>query len=441
MIPHFHRYSSGLVLTVALLAWMTNASALYGYFLPAYGPEATGVAGTGVAMPQGRMVGAINPAGLALVEPGFDANLVVLHPQREARLDCTNIGLCDQAVGDRSQRELFAVPGFGYSRRWGERSTLGVTMYGNGGLNTTYGRALYDEVAARVAGQVPGDPGFPRRGKIGVDFAQFITALSFAHRASDRWTVGIAPLIVIQKFSARGLEGFAPLSADPTSLTGRGTDYELGAGVRVGAMYQLHPDIRLGAQYTSQLFINDYTEYNGLFVDGGNLDAPAHFTVGIAWEAHAKLTLAFDYQRILYGSIDTIGNPGPTATELAGNIAPSRLLGGANGIGFGWSDVSVFKFAAVYRWIDSVTLRAGWGHNSGVVADSQALLAPLVPAGMRDVLTIGMTYQLTGGDELSMGYFHSFGATTATPQSAFFGVPVKAWAQGDGLSLGFSRNF
>lgn len=423
------------------MTWMANAAALYGYFLPAYGPKATGVAGTGVAMPQDRMVGAINPAGLALIEPGFDANVVLLHPQREARLDCTNIGLCDRAVSDRSKREFFAVPGFGYSRRWGERSTLGITMYGNGGLNTTYGRALYDEVAARIAGLNPGDPGFPSRGKIGVDFAQFITALNFAYRANEQWTVGIAPLVVIQKFSARGLTGFAPLSADPTSLSGRGSDYELGAGVRVGAIYQLQPDIRLGAQYTSQLFINDYTEYNGLFVDGGNLDAPAHFTVGISWQTTAKLTLAFDYQRIFFGSIDTIGNPGPTAAELAGAIAPSRLLGGADGIGFGWNDVSVFKFAAVYRWNERVTLRAGWGHNSGVVSDSQALFAPLVPAGMRDVMTFGLTYGTTGGDELSMGFFRSFGATTHDSQSPFFGVPVKAWAQGDGLSLGFSRHF
>lgn len=110
------------------MAWMATASALYGYFLPAYGPKATGVAGTGVAMPQDRMVGATNPTGLALIEPGFDGNVVLLHPQREALLDCTNIGQCDQAVRDQSKREFFAVPSFGYSGAgasdqlcWGER--------------------------------------------------------------------------------------------------------------------------------------------------------------------------------------------------------------------------------------------------------------------------------------------------------------------------------
>ncbi|MGD9894867.1 MAG: OmpP1/FadL family transporter [Dehalococcoidia bacterium] len=429
-----------LALGVAMLGWVSNAAAIYGYFLPAYGPKATGVAGTGVAMPQDRMVGAINPAGLALIEPGLDANVMLLHPQRQALLDCTHIGQCDGAVRDRSKREFFTVPGFGYSRRCGERSTLGVTMYANGGLNTSYSRDLYDEVAARIAGQAPGDPGFPARGKIGVDFAQFITAFSFAHRASERWTVGVAPLLIIQKFSARGLAGFAPLSADPSSLDGRDSDYELGGGARVGALYQLRPDIRLGAQYTSRLYIHDYTKYNGLFVDGGSLDSPAHFTIGIAWNVTPGLTVSVDYQHIFFSSVDTIGNPGPSASELAGNIEPSRLLGGSNGIGFGWDDLSVYKFAVVHHWNDRVTLRAGWGHNSGVVSGTQALLAPIVPAGSIDVFTAGLTYRLTGGDELSVGYFHAFGGTTQNPQSAFFGVPVKAWAQGDGLNIGFSRN-
>ncbi len=425
----------------ALTGWTSAALAIYGYFLPAYGPKALGVAGTGVAMPQDRMAGAINPAGLALIEPGLDANIMLLHPQRQALLDCTNIGQCDEAVRDRSNREFFPVPGFGYSRRWNERTTLGVTLYANGGLNTSYSRDLYGEVAQRIAGRRPGDPGFPTRGKIGVDFAQFITAFSVAYRANENWTVGISPLLILQKFSARGLAGFAPLSADPTSLDGRGADYEFGGGLRVGAIYQLRPDLRLGAQYTSRLYTHHYTKYNGLFVDGGNLDSPAHYTVGISWNATPKLSVAFDYQRIFFGSVDTIGNPGPTAAELLGDITPSRLLGGKNGIGFGWNDLSVYKIGAVHKWNDTITLRAGWGHNSGVVSDRFALLAPVVPAGSLDVLSAGLSYRFARGDEMSVGYFHAFGGTTQNPRSEYFGVPVKAWAAGDGLNLGFSRNF
>ncbi|MGH8595781.1 MAG: OmpP1/FadL family transporter, partial [Gammaproteobacteria bacterium] len=360
------RFGAHLTVLFGLFAMMPTVSAINGYFMPGYGPKALAVAGTGVAMPQDQLASAINPAGLALVAPGFNASAKLLHPQRAGSVDCTGIGLCDQAVADRSKREFFVVPALGYSRRWGERTTLGIAMYANGGLNTSYGRAFYDEAARRIAGQRPGDPGFPTRGKIGVDFAQFITALSAAFRASERWTLGIAPLIIIQKFSARGLEGFASLSADPTSLDGRDSDYELGAGVRVGAIYQLRPDVRLGAQYSSPLFVHRYTKYNGLFVDG-KLDSPAHYTVGVSWEATPKLTLGFDFQRILFGDVDTIGNPGPTAAELMGVIEPARRLGGAEGSGFGWNNVSVYKVGAIYAYNDKIILRAGWNHNSGVV--------------------------------------------------------------------------
>ena len=418
-----------------------SACAINGFFIPGYGPKSLGVAGTGVALAQDRLASAINPAALALVEPGYDINVTFLHPQRQGNLDCTGIGQCDRPVADVSRREFFPVPAFGYSRRWDERTTLGIAMYANGGLNTTYDKAFYDEAARRIAGQHPGDPGFPTRGKIGVDFAQFIVALSAAYRINERWTLGIAPLIILQKFSTRGLEGFAALSADPTSLSGRGADYEFGGGVRVGAIYQLLPAVRIGAQYSSPLFVHSYTKYNGLFVNGGELNSPPHYTVGFAWNATPALTLAFDYQRILFASVATIGNPGPTAAELAGAIAPERLLGGKNGIGFGWNDLSVYKVGAIYSYNTRLTLRTGWNHNSGVVADSQAVLSPLVPAPMQDDFTVGASYRFADHSEISLAYMHAFRATTKNNHTAFFGVPVRATAAADGLNIGFSHDF
>ncbi|MGE3849572.1 MAG: hypothetical protein AB7I01_22010, partial [Gammaproteobacteria bacterium] len=94
---------------VALLALLVAqpATAINGFFLPGYGAKLIGVAGTGVAMPQDRMVGAVNPAGMALVEPGFDASALMLMPHREGELDCTGIGACDRSVADRSRRDFF----------------------------------------------------------------------------------------------------------------------------------------------------------------------------------------------------------------------------------------------------------------------------------------------------------------------------------------------
>ena len=417
------------------------AFAINGFFIPGYGAKSLAVAGTGVAMPQDTLTTAINPAGLALIEPGIDAHAMLLHPQREGSLDCTGIGGCSRPVADRSSREFFVVPGGGYSKRLNDDTTVGFAMYANGGLNTSYGRALYDETAQRIAGRHPGDPGFPTRGKIGVDFSQIIFAPGAAYRATSRWTLGIAPLVILQKFSTRGFNTFAPLSADPTSLNARGADYEFGVGVRVGAIYQLLPKVRLGAQYTSPLFVHTHTKYSGLFVDGGHLDSPPHFTLGLSWEASAALTVGFDYQRILFAAVDTIGNRGPSAAELAGQITPARRLGGVAGLGFGWRDLSVYKAGAIYKVNDKFTLRGGWNHNDGTVPSSQALLAPIVPAAMQDDVTAGFSYRLSGSSDISVAYMHAFGATTKNPHTAYFGVPVKAWAAADGLDIAFGRRF
>ena len=431
------RVLSGLICVVVLSPVM----AINGYFMPGYGAKSIGVAGTGVAMPQDRLTIATNPAGLTFIAPGFEAGAAMLHPQREGTLDCTGIGLCDRAVKDRSKREFFLVPSFAYSRRWGERTTLAVASYANGGMNTSYGRDFYAEATQLMAGVKPSDPSYPRRGKLGVDYAQIIIAPSAAHRFGERLSVGVAPLLMLQKFSARGLANFGALSQDASSLSNRGVDYQLGAGVRVGAIYSLRPALRLGAQYTSRVFVRRHTKYSGLFVDSGDLDAPANYTVGLSWDATSKLTLGFDFQRILYASVDTIGNRGPSAAELAGNIVASRRLGGSDGIGFGWNDLSVYKVGAIYRHNDRLTLRLGWNHCGIVVPNNEALLAPLVPAPMENDLTAGLSYKMAEGREISIGYMHSFWASTKNRRSQLNGTIAQAEGAVDAFHLGYSREF
>jgi len=168
-----------------LVAHAPTTLAINGFFIPGYGPKSLAVAGTGVAMPQDRLAAALNPAGMALVKPGLDASALMLHPQREGSVDCTGISGCDREISDRSKREFLVVPGFGYSYRLSENLTLGVSMYANGGLNTSYGKHFYAEGAARIAGKRPGDPGFPSRGKLGVDFSQVVMAPSAAYRINE----------------------------------------------------------------------------------------------------------------------------------------------------------------------------------------------------------------------------------------------------------------
>lgn len=430
-----------IILLVIVLPGAQSVFATNGYFMIGYGAKSIAMGGVGVSLPQGGLAGAINPAGMGLVADGFDVGIRLLGAVRNASIDCRGIGACDQVVKDRSARDFFAVPNFGWKRQLSDQFALGVTVYGNGGINTTFGRAFFDETAARIFGGTPATPGFPRDGKLGVDFSQLFIAPSLAWRVHPSHTLGISPIMAIQRFSVRGLETFAGLSSDPTSVSSRGTDYELGGGVRVGWIGELSPSIQLGAQYTSRIWTGRNTKYNGLLADGGAMDAPPHWTIGVSWDATQRLTLVFDFQRILFDSIDAISNPGPTAAELAGTITPDRLLGGKHGIGFGWKDQSVFKFGARYRHSDELTLRAGWNHGSSQIPNREAMMNIIAPANINDNATIGASWHFIGHGELSFAYMYAFKKTNHDRSSEFFGAAIRNSIYIHGLDLSWTKNF
>ncbi len=428
-----------LALLVAVLG-AADVAATDGYFLTAYGAKSIALGGATVSFPQDRLAASNNPAGMALVPAGWDAGLRMLHGLREAELDCRGIGACDTVVSDRSSRDLFLIPNGGWSRHLSDRLTVGVSVYGNGGINSSYGRPLYDETVARVLGLRPGMPGFPEGGKLGADFSQLYAAPTLAWTFAPGHTLGVAPLVNIQRFSVRGFESFARLSAEPSSVSNRGTEYDLGIGIRIGWIGELRPGLRLGAQYTSRNWVMGSDEYDGL-VAGASFDAPPQWSVGVSWDATPKLTLAADFQRILFGDIDALANPGPTPAEIAGIIGAGRRLGADDGIGFGWIDQSVFKLGARYAWNERLTLRAGWNHASSQIPNRESLINVASPATINDNAGIGASWRVTGGGELSLTYKHAFKKLNRDPASALFGVPVKIWIYEHALDVAWARDF
>lgn len=435
MLNFIRKLSFFCCLTVALPTAATN-----GYFMIGYGAKSIGLAGSGVAQGEDRLVGALNPAGMAHVKNGIDGGLRMIGAQRNGSIDCRGIFGCNTIVRDRSSRTVFYIPNFGWKRALSDKLALGVSVYGNGGINTTYGRAFYRETIARIQGASPGTPGFPRTGKLGIDFSQLFISPSFAYRLSDNHTIGIAPIISMQRFSTRGLDLFAGLSSDPTSLTGRGTDYNAGAGVKFGWQGQVLPAVRLGAQYTTEIWTGKAEKYSGLLADGGSFNAPSHWTVGLAWAASSQVTVFVDYQRIHWSSIDSIGNPGPSAAELGGVIDPTRRLGAVNTIGFGWKDQSVYKLAIKYEPNEVFTIRAGWNHGDSQIPNNETLINIIAPATVNDNLTLGASYKFQFG-EMSLSYLHGLRKTNRDPETNLFGAGARASITQNGLDISWARDF
>ena len=430
-------------IAAAGIALASPALATNGYFQIGYGAKSVGMAGAAVANPQDTLAAAANPAGMARVEEGFDIGFRLFNPMRESTLDCTGLGACGQAVSSTSANQLFFIPDGGYVRKINDRMTAGVSIYGNGGMNTTYTTNLYAENGALMAGGPPG-AGTAAFGQLGVDLVQLMIAPTFTYNVNEDHSFGISPVIAVQRFQAEGVGVFAGLSSDPAQLTNNGYDWSYGLGVRIGWLGEVARGVKLGATYASKTYMTKLEEYSGLFADGGSFDIPANAAFGIAIDATDKLTIAADVQRIFYGGVDSIANPGPTPAELGGVITSDRLLGASNGIGFGWQDTWNFKLGLKYDLTDKWTLRAGYNHGESPIPDNEVLINILAPGVVEDHVTLGFSFRSSEKSEWNFSYMHAFERTQSDPATGF-GPPPGASAEigmyQNAVNFSYSRHF
>ncbi|UCE30358.1 MAG: outer membrane protein transport protein, partial [Burkholderiales bacterium] len=141
-------------------------------------------------------------------------------------------------------------------------------------------------------------------------------------------------------------------------------------------------------------------EYAGLFADQGDFDIPASYGVGMALQPTPALTLAFDVQRIAYSDVAAVGNP-------INGLFAGAPLGSDDGPGFGWRDMTVYKLGAAYRMNDSLTVRAGYNYGRQPIPTGQTLFNILAPGTVEHHLTLGATWTLASGNEVTVMYAHA----------------------------------
>jgi long-chain fatty acid transport protein len=421
------------------LAW--PALATNGYFQIGYGAKSTGMAGASVANPQDTLAGAANPAGMAHVGQGFDIGFRLFSPVRDSSLGCPS-PVCTESDSDN---ELFVIPDGGYTTRINDKMFAGVSVYGNGGMNTSYPDNLYAEVAFKGMG-APAGAGTATYGKLGVDLVQLMVAPTVTYEVAEGHTLGISPVLAVQRFSAEGLGlfGDSGLSSDPANLTNNGDDWSYGIGVRIGWLGQIGNAWRVGATVASKTYMTKFDEYSGLFADGGSFDIPANAAIGFAVDATPSLTFAADVQRIFYGGVDSIANPGPTPAEMdpfGTGPTPDRMLGASNGIGFGWQDIWVFKLGASYKINNAWTVRAGYNHNESPIPNSDVLFNIVAPGVVEDHVTLGFSFKSSKNSEWNMSYMHAFENSQTDPSTSFGGAPATITMHQNAVNFSYTRTF
>ncbi|MBK6630201.1 MAG: outer membrane protein transport protein [Betaproteobacteria bacterium] len=373
-------------LTVPGMAWATN-----GYFSHGYGMKAKGMGGVGIALPQDALAAANNPAGMVMVGDRLDVGVDWFRPIRDAEI----VGSLAPGVnGDYngSDQKNFFVPEFGYNKMLGWNMSLGVSVYGNGGMNTNYknGIPLFD--------------GAPPIARAGVDLSQLFIAPTFAYKINKNHAVGISLNLAYQRFKAYGLQNFtAPgFSVSSTDVTNNGYDSSTGWGIKLGYTGNLTDAVTIGATYQSRTRMGKFSDYKGLFAEKGDFDIPENYGIGIAVKATPQLTIAADIQQINYGAIDAVSN------KVDCFFAGMCQLGANNGPGFGWSDMTVFKLGLSYAYSQNLTLRGGFSTTNQPISKSQTLFNMLAPGVIENHLTLGATWATSPTSEWTVSYMHGF---------------------------------
>ncbi len=412
-------FGGALLLGLALTA--SSALATDGYFQLGYGAPQNGMAGASVALPLNTMAPATNPAADAWVT-GYDLDVGVFNPNRQFTVTGTPSGFPGtfglQPGEVKSGNSLFFIPGIGANWKLNDQMTLGVAIYGNGGMNTAYDASVF------------------YAGRTGVDLSQLFVAPTFTYKVAENHAFGVSPLLAYQRFQAEGVFSFAPFSSSPANLSNNGHDSSLGFGVRIGYLGKLTPWLSLGGAYQTKTSMGKLDHYAGLFAEQGGFDIPSNWTVGLAVKPAESVTLAFDVQQILFSEVKSVGNP------LLPNLMTARL-GDDNGAGFGWKDMTTYKFGLQWAATPGLTVRAGYAYGKQPIPESEVLFNILAPGVIEQHITAGVSAKVAEKSKVHLSVVRalSHSVTGANPLEVpgkqTIELKMDQWLFDLGLSFGF----
>jgi len=419
--------------TAALIFVSGSASATNGYFTHGVGTKNKGLAGAGLAMPGDAISVANNPAAALFSTGRLDVGAALFSPLRSYNstdsLAMGNGGAFTIGPNDiDSSRNYFVIPHIAYSWALANDSALGVAFYGRGGMNSEWdgGTASFDPTGQGGAGQT--FPGTFGAGTAGVDLSQGFLDIAYARKAGENFTWGAALVIAVQAFEAKGVSSFAGYTESfvasgftqpPANLSDNGHDYSIGAGIKLGFQTELGSSTSLAAAYTTEMSMGEFDKYADLFADAGGFDIPANAKIGITFRPRETMALSFDVEHTWYSDVGSVGNPFSNlfACPSAGGMDLSSCLGGSNGAGFGWDDMTTYKVGIEWGSNPNMKWRAGISHGDQPIPDSEVLFNILAPATIEDHITFGFTKKTSNGRELSVSLMHALSndVTAANP--------------------------
>jgi len=409
-VKRFTNLKGILICSVILMMGMVfvaqSAYATNGYFAHGFGVNDQALGGAGVALPQDSLDAAVNPANMVFLGKRYDLGIAFFNPNRQYTVNGNpsgfpnTFGLAPGTV--KSDSKWFVIPSFGANWMIDDKSSFGLSIYGNGGMNTDYPTNTF-------GGSEP----------TGVDLMQLFIAPTYARKLAPQHAIGITPIFAIQRFEAKGLQAFGqlPFSSDPNNLTNNGYSYSYGYGARIGYQGEILPNLlNLGLSYQTRTYMSALDDYKGLFAEQGDFDIPSNWTVGLAVKATPELIFVFDVQRINYSEVKAINNP------MLPNLQTAQL-GNDGGAGFGWKDMTIYKIGVQWKSSKQWTWRAGYSTGNQPIPESEVLFNILAPGVIEQHVTAGFTMATSDNQDLN------FALTRALSHSVTGPNPLEAPGQ------------
>ena len=251
--------------------------------------------------------------------------------------------------------------------------------------------------------------------------------LTYARKFSDQFSLGASAIIAIQRFEARGVSRFAPFTRTfmasgmtqmPTNLSSNGHDMSYGYGAAVGFQWNPSDMFSVAASYTSKMSMSEFDDYADLFAEAGDFDMPSTWQVGIAFRPNDAWTLMFDVQEIKYSDVPAVSNGIAGLTEgKCQFVSVEYCLGGNEGAGFGWDDMTVYKLGASWDYSDTWTWRAGFSTTDQPIPESEMTFNILAPGVMEEHFTVGFTQKLDNGNEVNLSFMYAPEVEVKGPQN------------------------
>jgi len=450
------------LLTVAVSGLLAApiAHATNGYFMHGYGSKEKGLAGAGVAYNHNdAMAAATNPAAMAFVDQRIDIGLQIFSPSPRSYTVTDPNGALPLAPDGtpftafcapvpsgatvcqppfsvnpgtvESENDFFLLPHGAVNWVLNDKTTFGLAVYGNGGMNTEYksgSAATLDGSTAPALTYNNNLPGTFGAGTAGINLEQMFFNFNSAYKLNPKHALGGSLILVGQRFRAQGLENFGGFSLDSTNMSGNVNSLSWGFGAKLGYQGEVANGVRVGISYQTKISMGEFDEYKGLFAEGGDFDIPSTYTLGASFDVGKSGVIVADYQRINYTDVKSISNSiskltgggcfdALSATVTNGTPTPasgSTCLGGPDGAGFGWEDIGIFKLGYQFT-AANIDWRVGYSHADQAIPESEVLFNILAPAVIQDHITAGMTLPVGKSQEFNLALMYGMKESVKGP--------------------------